>query len=182
MVKVDEARKAAAGRGDRRSFLSGKLIAILIALIAVIGGGAGYWFFFLGESSKGKDAQNTVAEAPLPFYLEMKPFVVSVANNSGTPHFVQLGLNLTLPDPAAGNVITAMLPELQDAMRQTVLTFKVDDIVTPAGIDKMREAMLTNVNRALLQRLGADRIKRLVGSDANKGVVQNILFSTLVVE
>ena len=182
MAKVDEARKAVVGRGDRRSFLSWKLIAVLIALIAAIGGGTGYWFFFLGGSSKGKDAQNPVAEAPLPFYLEMKPFVVSVANNSGAPHFVQLGLNLTLPDPAAGNVITAMLPELQDALRQTVLTFKVDDIVTPAGIDKMREAMLTNANRLLVQRLGAERIKRLVGNDGSKDVVLNILFSTLVVE
>ena len=63
-----------------------------------------------------------------------------------------------------------------------MLTFKVDDIVTPAGLGKLREAMIANVNRVLLHRLGAERVKRLSGGEAHGGVVQNIYFSTLIVE
>jgi flagellar protein FliL len=183
MSNVEEtAPKAVAGRTRRSLFRSWKMIAILILLIVAVGGGAGYWYFFLGVRTEADSAQVPEPDTPLPFYLEVKPFVVSTLNSLGTPHFVQLGPNLTLSGAAAGNAVSAVLPEVQDAMRQSVLTFKVDDIVTPAGIEKLREAMLTNINRVLLQRLGAERVKRLNGGGANSGVVQNLYFSTLIVE
>jgi len=183
MSKADEASaKVAAGRGGGRLFRSWVVIAVLLLSVAVIGGGAGYWYFFLAKRPAPESAQVAVPvpTAPLPFYLELKPFVVSMVNSAGTPHFVQLGLNLTLSGTEAANAVNGVLPEVQDAMRQTVLTFKVDDVVTPTGIDKMREAMITNVNQVLLQRLGAERVKQLNGG-AN-GVVQAIYFTTLIVE
>jgi hypothetical protein len=54
--------------------------------------------------------------------------------------------------------------------------------VTPAGVDRLREAMIANVNRALLRRLVADRVKRLGGGEPNSGIVQNIYFSTFIIE
>ena len=182
MSEVDEvATKAAVGKG-RRTFRFSWLIAVSGLLIVAIAGGGGYWYFFLRQPPGAGSLQIPEPEAPLPFYLEVKPFVVSMVNSTGTPHFVQLGVNLTLSGGTAANVVSAVLPEVQDAMRQTALTFKVDDIVTPAGVDKMREAMIAGVNRVLLQRLGAERIKRLNGSEANSDLVQNIYFSTLIVE
>lgn len=183
MAKTDE---GATGGVSRRAggsvFRSWKIIAILLVLIAATAGAAGYWFLSARDHPAAANAPVPEPEAPLPFYLEIKPFVVSLVNNAGAPHFVQLGLNLTLSGTSAGNVVTALLPEVQDAMRQTVLAFKVDDIVTPAGVDKMREAMIANANRALLQRLGAERVKRLSGGEPNGGIVQNIYFSALIVE
>ena len=172
------ATKAAVGRGGRSWLL---LIVILIVLIVAAAGGGGYWFFVVGQRT-ASGAQVREPEAPLPFYLEVKPFVVSMVNSTGAPHFVQLGLNLTLPGSEAGSVVTGVLPEVQDAMRQTVLTFKVEDIVTPPGIEKMREALIANVNQVLLQRFGADRIKRLNGDETQGAVVRNIYFTTLIVE
>jgi hypothetical protein len=49
-------------------------------------------------------------------------------------------------------------------------------------VDRLREAMIANVNRTLLRRLGADRIKRVGGGEPNNGIVQNIYFSTFVIE
>jgi flagellar basal body-associated protein FliL len=157
----------------------------MIALPMVItaaSGGVGYWYFFLRERTEVAKEHVQQPELPLPFYLELKPFVVSVVNSAGAPHFVQMGLNLTLSGSNAGDVVTAVLPEVQDTIRQTTLGFKVDDIVTPVGVDKLREAMIDNVNRALLRRLGADRIKRLNGGEPNSGIVQNIYFSTFIIE
>ncbi len=183
MSKVDEiAAKPIAGRGRGRFFSSWRIIAILVLLLVLAAAGGGAWYFFLGGRTEPGSAQVPAIEAPLPSYLEIKPFVVSIVNSVGTPHFVQLGLNLTLSDAAAGNVVTAVLPEVQDTIRQTLLGFKVDDIVTPAGIDKLRAAMIASVNQVLLQRLGAERVKRLNSGEANGGIVQNIYFSTLVVE
>jgi flagellar basal body-associated protein FliL len=183
MTDPDEmAPHRVAQRESRSLFRSWKIIAILLVLIAGVGGGAGYWYFALRKPAAASIAQAPEPEAPLPFYLEIKPFVVSVSSSAGTPHFVQLGLNLTLSGSAAGNAVSAVLPELQDAMRQTVLAYKVDDIMTPAGVDKMRKAMIESANRVLLQRLGAERVKRLGGAEPDSGIVENIYFSTLIVE
>jgi flagellar basal body-associated protein FliL len=179
----DATTSAGVGQRGGRAFRSWRLIVVLVVFIAVAAAGAaGYWYYFIAQRVDASTVQVHEAEAPLPFYLELKPFVVSMVNNTGVPHFVQLGLNLTLPGAEASNVVSGVLPELQDRMRQTILTFKVEDIVTPSGIDKMREALITNVNQVMLQRLGADRVKRLGGGDGNRGLVHDIYFTTLIVE
>lgn|SRR5271165_1091646 len=183
MSKVDQAAtEAAPARSGGSASRSWRIIGILILLIAAIAGGAGYWYFSLRQPAKVANEQVPEPALPLPFYLDIKPFVVTIADSAGTPHFVQLGVNLALNGTDAGNAVTAVLPEVQDSMRQTAVAFKVDDIVTPAGIDKLRQAMIANANRVLSQRLGPERVKRLSGGEPNGGVVQNIYFTTLVVE
>ena len=81
--------------------------------------------------------------------------MISVPSSDGASHFIQFGPNLQLPSASAGEVVTSVLPQLQDAMRQTVLGFKADDLQTADGINKMRAAMLTRVNEELLRLLGA---------------------------
>jgi flagellar basal body-associated protein FliL len=178
MTDVDSVAAVTVKTGRAWSALrSWKMIAALVIGIAACAGGA-YWFL-----APRPAAQITDNRGPnLPLYLEIKPFVVSIANDAGSPHFVQLGINLALPGKDAGNVITGILPEIQDAMRQTALGFKVEDIVTPAGVDKLRQAMLAAANRLLVQRLGAEEVKRLSGSQANGGVVQNVYCPTLIGE
>jgi flagellar basal body-associated protein FliL len=179
MTDANETVAATAANSDGGSrFRSLPMIAVLLAIVAAIAGGAGYWY--LAPRQTAPVAKDPAATPP--FYLEVKPFVISVASSSGTTHFVQLGLNLALPGSAAGNAVTAILPEVQDAMRQTVLAFKTEDIVTPAGVDKLRQAMIASANRLLLQRLGADEVKRLTAGNPGGGLVQNLLFSTLIVE
>lgn len=166
--------KAGAPRKGGRSLLL--LAAIALLLVIVAGGGA---YFYLGQSRAGHD-RLAKAAAPLPFYLEVKPFVVSLNNGDGIPHFVQLGVTLSLSGPALGHLIEAVLPEVQDAMRQTLLGFKVEDITTPAGVDKLRKAMIANVNHVLLLQPGAARIK-----EANAGgaeAVRDLYFTTLTIE
>ncbi|MGH7038616.1 MAG: flagellar basal body-associated FliL family protein [Stellaceae bacterium] len=165
---------AGAPRKGGRSLLMLGAIALLLVIIA--GGGA---YFYLGRA-RADHSQLAKAEAPLPFYLKVKPFVVSLNNGSGIPHFVQLGVTLSLSGPALGHLIEAVLPEVEDAMRQTLLAFKVEDITTPAGVDKLRKAMIANVNHVLLLQPGAARIK-----EANAGraeAVRNIYFTTLTIE
>lgn len=175
-VNQTVARAAAKpGRGSR--FPSRKITALVLVAVAAVIGAAGYWY------SAGRQppqrAEERAAEAP--FYLELKPFVVSIASSTGTPRFLQMGLDLALSGKGAGNAVTAVLPEIQDALRQTALGFNAEEIVTPAGVDRLRQAMIISANRLLMQRLGAAELKSLTGK-TNGGVVQNILFATLIVE
>ena len=181
MATVDGPPQSATDVPGRSVFRSWKMIAVLLVFLGASAGGAGYWYFFLRPSAGPAGGEIAKPEASLPFYLEIKPFVVTIANNAGTPHFVQVGVNLALPGSDAGNAVTAVLPEVQDAIRQTAVAFKADDIVTPAGIDKLRQAVIANANGVLLQRLGPERVGRLTG-ERNGGLIQHLYFTTLIVE
>jgi flagellar basal body-associated protein FliL len=177
MSEVNETVARAAAKPDRGSrFPSRKIIAFVLVAVAAVIGAAGYWY-----SAGRQPPQRAEERAEPPFYLELKPFVVSIASSTGTPRFLQMGLDLALSGKGAGNAVTAVLPEIQDALRQTALGFNAEDIVTPAGVDRLRQAMIISANRLLTQRLGAAEVKSLTGK-SNGGVVRNILFSTLIVE
>jgi flagellar basal body-associated protein FliL len=184
MATVDGSPAGAASvQGRQSAWRSWRTIAILLVILVASAGGAGYWYFYFNPSAgQAKEQPAKQPEPSLPFYLEIKPFVITIVNSAGTPHFVQVGVNLALSGSDAVNAVTAVLPEIQDAMRQTAVAFKVDDIVSPAGIDKLRQAMIADANRVLVQRFGTERANKLSGGEANGAVIRSIYFTTLIVE
>jgi len=173
---MTDANAAAPPAPAKRGLSMMLLLAIGVVMLAAGGGGA--WFFMNG---KEKQAEKP-AEAPLPFTLAIKPFVVSIPSTDGASHFVQFGPNLQLPNSSAGDVVNSVLPQIQDAMRETLLSFKTDDLQTVEGINKMRAAMVKRVNKLLTQVLGQSRVKRMTGGEDRGELVENIFFPTLVVE
>jgi len=165
---------------DRSPLLKWGLIGIIV--LALLGGGGAVWYFFLGGREHFAPRQAQQAEAPLPYFLELKPLVVTVPNASGTPHFVQLGVSLQLPRLAAGEMVTAVLPEIQDAMRQTLLGFKSEDMQTPDGVNRVRKTMTEHLNQVMNRVLGPERVAKMTSGTADGVFVQNVLFATLIVE
>jgi flagellar protein FliL len=165
------------GRGP---FLKWGLMGLVV--LALIGGGGAAWYFFLGGRDYFSPQQPKAVETPLPYFLDLKPFVVSLPNSSGTPHFVQLGVSLQLPRSAAGEMVTAVLPEIQDAMRQTLLGFKTDDLQSPDGVNRVRKAMTEHLNAVMKRVLGAERVAKMTAGTEGDAFVQNVLFATLIVE
>ena len=166
------------GKG-RGLFFFVKLAVIVLVLAA--GGGAG-WYFFLGGRAHFVKETKVAPEPPMPFFVEIKPFVVTMRASDGAAHYVQMGVNLKMAKQAAGAAITAVLPEVQDAIRQTVLGNNIEDIETPAGVDTLRGALVKQINIVLVHALGAERVKRILGPGGKDDLVQNIYFTTLVVE
>jgi flagellar FliL protein len=156
------------------------LIAIIVLVLIGLGGAA--WYFFLGGRDHLPAQQQKAVETPLPYFLDLKPLVVSLPNSNGTPHFVQLGVSLQLPRSAAGEMVTAVLPEIQDTMRQTLLGFRTDDLQTPDGVNRVRKAMTEHLNDEMTRVLGPERIAKMTDGSPNGAFVQNILFATLIVE
>ena len=153
-----------------------------IVVLALIGGCGAVWYFLLGGSAHFGSQQAKPVEAPLPYFMDLKPFVVSLPSSSGTPHFVQLGISLQLPRTAAGELVTAVLPEIQDAMRQILLGFRSDDLQSPDGVNKVRKIMKQHLNEVMARVLGPERIAKLTEGTGSQDFIQNILFSTLIVE
>jgi flagellar basal body-associated protein FliL len=177
MTEVNAADATGTGKPAKR-LSSWKIIALLLAVLALLGGGAGYWY--LTAKQPPPPPRERIAEPPV--YLDLKPLVVSVTDSAGTPHFVQLGLSLALSGKEADNAVSSLLPEVQEAMRETVLAFRVEDVVNRAGVERLRQAMLTALNQLLSRRLGAAEVKRLAAGAPTAAIVQNVFFSTLIVE
>jgi flagellar basal body-associated protein FliL len=155
---------------------------IAVVMLVLIGSGVAVWYFLLGGGDHPSSQQPKAAEMPLPYFLDLKPFVVSLPNSNGSPHFVQLGVSLQLPRSAAGEMVTAVLPEIQDSMRQTLLGFRTDDLQTPDGVNRVRKAMTEHLNEEMTRVLGPERIAKMTDGSPNGAFVQNILFATLIVE
>jgi flagellar basal body-associated protein FliL len=172
-----QARSTARGKKPRSGRLTWKLAIILAAAAAALSGGVVYWHSRLWPAPSAIGEHNPEP----PSYLELKPFVVTIANSAGIPHFVEVGVNLAFATKDTGAAIATVLPEVQDTLRATVLGFKVDDVMTPAGVDKLREEMVAALNRLFLKRFGTAEVRRLTGS-ASRDVVANLYFSTLIVE
>lgn len=181
MTDIDQAAALDLDEPRGRSpFVKWGLIGVVV--LTLIGGGGAVWYFFLGGSAHFGSQQAKPIEAPLPYFADLKPFVVSLPSSSGTPHFVQLGISLQLPRTAAGELVTAVLPEIQDAMRQILLGFKSDDLQNPDGVNKVRKIMKEHLNEVMARVLGPERIAKLTEGTGGKDFIQNVLFSTLIVE
>jgi flagellar basal body-associated protein FliL len=180
MTEVDHAVAQSVPQAQKSGGRTFRIIAALVVVLVIVGGAGGAYYMFFGHSLAQPGRHAAKPAKPLPFYYEVKPFVASLAGADGSPHFVQVGVNMMLSGPALGKLVDAVLPEVQDAMRQTILAFKVEDIMTPAGVDKLRQAMTAKVNQVLLRQLGAQQIEGVNGGEAK--VVRNIYFSTLIIE
>jgi flagellar FliL protein len=153
------------------------IVLAAIVLIAVLGGAGGAYFFLLAgtKSSAPKDA------APAqPFFVEVKPFVVTMKAADGSMHYVQLALSLKVPGEAAVAAADTVMPEILDVIRQSVLGFKIDDLQTQEGVEKLRAALLVQSNRVLLQALGKDKVAALGAKSG--ALVGNVFFQNLVIE
>jgi flagellar FliL protein len=173
-VEEDEAR-------PRKRSLMKLLVLVLAGLLVVGGAGGAVWYFLLGGKAYLSGGEKKT-ETPLPYFLEMKPFVVSVPSKAGPSRFVQLGLSLELAGAESGTLITATLPQVQDSIRQTVLGFKADDLQDQASLEKVRTAVLTNLNKTLLTDLGTERIEKAAPGKPANAMVHAIYFSQLIVE
>lgn len=170
----DEAGEAPKKRGKL------KLIVIIVVALVVILGGAGgaYMFLFAGGDAKPKEAKE--AAPPQPFFVEVKPFVVTMKAADGTMHYVQLALSLKVPNEEAVAATGTVMPEIKDMVRQSVLGFKVDELQTQDGVNKLRIAVTTETNKVLLVALGAPKIEKLGGKGGM--LVNNVYFQNLVIE
>jgi flagellar basal body-associated protein FliL len=182
----DRAQSAAGVQGGAAGLRRGPwrlIVVATIGLLAAAGGGAAYYYRVYDRSPShvtGHDGQAGPVEQPLPFYLAVKPFVVSMRDGEGAVHLVQLGVNLVLWAASSSNLVTAMLPEIADRLRLTMLSDQLKDITTPAGVDRLRVQMTNDLNHMLQQRLGAERIA--AATKSHDALVKNVYFSQLIVQ
>jgi flagellar FliL protein len=156
-----------------------KLILLLAVVLLIVAGGGGGAYFYLFAGAKTASAAKETAPAK-PFFVEIKPFVVTDKATDGSMHYVQLALSLKVPNEEAIAAAGAVMPEIQDMIRQKVLGFKTDDLQTQDGVNKLRAAITAGTNQVLLGAIGAPKLDKL---GAKSGMlVSNVFFQNLVIE
>jgi flagellar basal body-associated protein FliL len=151
---------------------------ILMAVVVLIVIGAGGWYFLVGGA---KPASQSAPAPPAPFFVDIKPFVITMKAADGSMHYVQLSLSLKVPGTPAITAAESVMPEILDMIRQSVLGFKVDQLQTPQGVNRLRAVLVAGTNRVLLQSLGGAKIKEL-GGGKDEALVSAIYFSNLVIQ
>jgi flagellar protein FliL len=177
----DDGEEAAPAAAPRKRGLLKLIIIAVVVLLILGGGGGGAWYFFFAGDDKADASKEKEVEPPVPAFVEVKAFVVTIKDSEGAQHYLQLGMNMKVPGPDAVTAVSTVLPEVLDTMRQTILGYKADELETQDGVNKMRVALVGDVNAALVKALGPGKIKKL-GDDSGKALVENIFFSSLVVE
>src|SRR5258708_28705916 len=137
MADVDQATAFDLDEPRRRSPLI-KWGLIALAVLALLGAGGAVWYFFLGGKEHFAPKAAKEVEVPLPYYLEVKPIVVSMPSNNGQTHFVQVGVSLQLPRPAAGEITGAPRSALPASMRETLVGVESIELQPPGRGDEKR--------------------------------------------
>lgn len=172
---MSEAAKPAE-EGKKKKGGSKKLLVIIIAAVVLLGGAAGGFFFWKsraeaataaaaegGEKHQSKEKKTEEGGA----VLTLEPFVVNLADNSGS-RFLRVSLRLVIGDKEAA-------PELQEdevkmlRIRSSILEFLsqqlADELVTAEGKEKVKKEI-------------AERANKVLGEDE----VVDVLFSEFVVQ
>lgn len=153
------------------------MVLFLAAVVLIAVGGGAYFYLFAG---KGTASAAKEAAPAKPYFVEIKPFVVTDKAADGSMHYVQLALSLKVPNEEAIAAAGAVMPEIQDMIRQKVLGFKTDDLQTQDGVNRLRAAITSGSNQVLLASLGAPRLDKLGAKGGT--LVSNVFFQNLVIE
>ena len=170
----------AARRRTRRPI---RRIIMLAGLVLVVAAAAvGGWHFWQHRKAV------IAAEPPQPVYVSIKPFVVSVLDNTQATRFVQVGVDLEVNGQHAASEVEQALPAIQDAIRLKILQSKLSDVTSPQGVEALRKALIAQTNSAVEATLDvpapvhAAPAKPGQHAPAPPPPVRNLYFTELVVE
>ena len=160
---------AAPKRGTR------KLLLVAVAVLVLLGGGAGAWFSgvlprLLGRgeaaSEHGAAAQHAEkAEVPkAPTFLDL-PDIVANLNAGRRAAFIKLKAKLELSKPEDAAAIQAAMPRIIDLFQSYLREMRPEELRGTAGTYRLREELIARTNIA-----------------AHPARVLNVLFTELLVQ
>ncbi|MDE2167724.1 MAG: flagellar basal body-associated FliL family protein [Alphaproteobacteria bacterium] len=162
----------------RRTRKTGRRLVLLVGLLAVAVAAGGGWYFWHARKA-------VVSARPTqPVYVAIKPFVVTVLDDSQATRFVQVGVDLEVAGSDGAERVRQVLPAIEDAIRLEILQSKVGEVTSPQGVERLRKVLIAHANDAVATVLDppSDAHKLKPGQPSARGPVRNLYFTELVVE
>ncbi|REC96328.1 flagellar basal body-associated protein FliL [Kushneria indalinina] len=123
---------------------SKKLLWVIVALLVILVGmgcAAGAWYFLKGDAP-AETAHETEqsAPAPVPVFVELKPFTVNL--NDGSGRILYIGITLKAEGEAAASTLREQMPEVRNRILMVLTGQQGDQLTTSAGKQALAQALI----------------------------------------
>lgn len=120
-----------------------KLLLIAAVALAVLGGGAGAWYF----TQQNSGPHPTKPEpAKLPVFVNLEPFTVNLQPDSGE-QYLQVALTLQVADEAQTELIKLHMPQVRSRLLLLLSSKKASEISTVEGKNHLASEIITQVKQ-----------------------------------
>ncbi|WP_456267382.1 flagellar basal body-associated protein FliL [Kushneria sp. AK178] len=122
-----------------------KLLWVIVALLVILVGmacAAGAWFFLKDDTAAAGTAQESVQSepAPVPVFVELKPFTVNL--NDGTGRILYVGITLKAEGEEAASTLKAQMPEVRNRILMVLTGQQGDQLTTSAGKQALARSLI----------------------------------------
>jgi flagellar FliL protein len=159
-AEAEEGEDAAEVAKPKRKF-SLKLIIIIGAAVALIGGGGTAGYLMLGGHTEAKPA--TVVAKP-PTFFDLPEVLVNLTAPGGErTQYLKMKIVLELPDGTMQPQIQTTLPRVMDTFQTYLRELRPSDLDGSAGLYRLKEELTRRVNVAIApSRINAVLFKEIV--------------------
>ena len=154
MATPAAAAKASAGASVAAPKTSRLLLVILLALVFLVAGIAGTWWF-LGQA-RGDDED---APARTAVFLPLEQFTVNLQPQDGQ-QYLQTAMTLKVIDQSVADTIKAQMPEVRSRLLFLLSSKKPSELNTVEGKNQVIEEIIREVEAVLPPAKGKARAKK----------------------
>ena len=149
------------GAAKGKNKLPLKMIVMVAAGLAVVGGGSAGAYLFLGHSSHDKPKEEVAKPAT---FVDMPDVLVNLSNGgTDRTQYLKVKVVLELPDAALVQQIQPLMPRVMDAFQTYLRELRPTDLDGSAGLYRLREELTRRVNAAVApNRITAVLFKEIV--------------------
>jgi flagellar FliL protein len=145
-----EDAEAVADSAEALPVLKGKLklIIAVVGLLAIVGGGAGWFFLFKGHGEE-KHAEAMAQQKP-PAFVEMPDMLVNLVGMPGERvQYLKVKVVLEVKEEKQVELIKPRLPRVTDLFQTYLRELRPADLTGSAGLFRLKDEMTKRVNLAL---------------------------------
>ena len=144
-----DSEKAEDGAAEAEAKPKGKLKLIIagVGVLAILGGGAG-WFFFLRHH--GEEVHAEAPPAKPPSFIEVPDLMVNLAGQPGERvQYLKVKVTLEVKEEKQVEAIKPTLPRVTDIFQTYMRELRPADLNGSAGLYRLKEELTRRVNAAV---------------------------------
>ena len=124
-----------------------KLIIALVGFVAILGGGAGWFFFMRGH---GEEAHAEAPPPKPPSFVEVPDMMVNLVGAPGERvQYLRVKIVLEVKEEKQVESIKPNLPRVTDLFQTYLRELRPSDINGSAGLFRLKEELTKRVNNAV---------------------------------
>ncbi len=170
MAKAEQNQQEAAEAPAKKKPILLFIIIGVLAFLLLVGGGFGVYYFMFAKPSDealqeeiahdqtadhdkkedkkhkkdSKDKHEKEGEGHAALIVDIEPFVVNLVDPKAR-HYLKFAIALEVPDEAAKNTVTALLPKIKNDVIMLASSKMMDDVILPDGKLRLKDEITSRV-------------------------------------